>query len=581
MATFTWTSGVSADWSTASDWTPSGGPPNSSTTGALINAVGTYTVTISQAETANAVTLNAAGAELSVASTGTLFLTGSNPELQLDAGTLDLDGTLMGGTVLAAGGTLQIDSSANNATLNGVTWQGPLVLGTNDLLNIAGGLTVETASGGLPGTIDATAGGVSLLVLDSETLNNELVAFGSVGTDSIFNSNSAGGTLTLGSGFTLSQTGGFNSLINQYLGDTITNFGQIDIMGGDLQAFFDALSNSGTVLVSGGGTADFSFITLSNSGLINIGPTGDVVLGAIASNTGSLEFSGADGVLTLDQSGSFQGTISGIAPTDTIVLADLIYGGTTTPQLLTGNHLRIVEGGTTVTLNLNSAQNFSGDRFQLALDPTSGGTSVTMSVACFAAGTRIRTRRGDVVVEDLVEGDVVPMEIDGGEAPIVWIGRSDVDCAHHPRPRTVWPVLISAHAFGPSMPERDLLLSPDHAVYVDEVLIPVGQLANGTSIAQVPVGKVTYYHVELPRHDVLLAEGLPVESYLDTGDRSNFANGGGPMRLFPHFLSAPNAPVVWEARGCAPLIVTGPKLDAVRERVNARAQFLVKRGAVA
>ena len=64
------------------------------------------------------------------------------------------------------------------------------------------------------------------------------------------------------------------------------------------------------------------------------------------------------------------------------------------------------------------------------------------------------------------------------------------------------------------------------------VLVPVRLLINDTSIEQVKRPMVTYYHVELPRHDVLFAEGLPVESYLDVGDRANFANAGGATNLF-------------------------------------------------
>jgi hypothetical protein len=87
-------------------------------------------------------------------------------------------------------------------------------------------------------------------------------------------------------------------------------------------------------------------------------------------------------------------------------------------------------------------------------------------------------------------------------------------------------------------------------------------LVNGTTIAQVPMDAIRYYHVELPRHDVLLAERLPVESYLDTGNRSNFANGGGPIALHPDF-----AALSWEVLACAPLTVAGPRLDAARASV--------------
>jgi hypothetical protein len=170
-----------------------------------------------------------------------------------------------------------------------------------------------------------------------------------------------------------------------------------------------------------------------------------------------------------------------------------------------------------------------------------------------------------VKVEDLKEGNLVHTVIGGHPAPIVWIGRRAVNCAQHPKPHTVWPVRVKAHAFGPGLPERDLVLSPDHAVYVNDVLIPVKQLENGSSIAQVPVDRVTYYHVELPRHDVILAEGMPAESYLDVGDRSNFENGGGPVALFPNFTA-----LKWEAEGCAELVITGPELDAARAMVNQR-----------
>ncbi|MEJ0018702.1 MAG: Hint domain-containing protein [Acetobacteraceae bacterium] len=147
--------------------------------------------------------------------------------------------------------------------------------------------------------------------------------------------------------------------------------------------------------------------------------------------------------------------------------------------------------------------------------------------------------------------------------PVTWIGHRRVDCARHPAPRRVWPVRVAAHAFGAGRPERDLYLSPDHALYVDEVLIPVKYLVNGTTVAQVVRRSVRYYHVELPRHAILLAENLAAESYLDTGDRSGFANGGGAVALHPDFASR-----IWEAQGCAPLVVAGPKLAAARARLQ-------------
>jgi len=216
-----------------------------------------------------------------------------------------------------------------------------------------------------------------------------------------------------------------------------------------------------------------------------------------------------------------------------------------------------------------------------AVGETAGADTVTLSVAnlptqdqpvtCFVEGTRIATVSGLIAVEQLTPGDVVIVASGRGQATVQWVGHRHVDCTRHPRPKDIWPICVRAGAFGHRQPHRDLCLWPDHAVFVDDVLIPVKYLVNGTSITQVQIEQVTYYHVELPEHSVLLAEGLRVESYLDTGDRSNFVNGNGAVALYPDFASR-----VWEAEGCAPLMVTGPKLEAMRQRVNARAEKAVR-----
>lgn len=198
--------------------------------------------------------------------------------------------------------------------------------------------------------------------------------------------------------------------------------------------------------------------------------------------------------------------------------------------------------------------------------------NASAGVACFAAGTRIATEEGETPVQLLQIGHRVRSVLRGGIAPIVWIGHRQVVCDRHPRPDRAWPIRVVAGAFAPGMPARDLFLSPDHAVFVDDVLVPVRHLKNGTTIAQVPADSVIYYHVELDAHDVLLAEGLPAESYLNGGDRSAFANGGGVVQAYPDFNV-----LAWEAEGCAPLVVTGPILDAVRSRVERRARLLRRR----
>jgi hypothetical protein len=211
-------------------------------------------------------------------------------------------------------------------------------------------------------------------------------------------------------------------------------------------------------------------------------------------------------------------------------------------------------GGGNPTLAI--AGNFSTANFQVSTD----GTNTTVTVQCFAAGTRIATPDGDIAVEALREGELVRLH-DGGAAPVKWIGHRRIDCGRHPAPEQVWPVRVTANAFGPGLPRRDLFLSPDHAAFAAGVLIPVKHLLNGTSIAQIAVAELHYFHVELPSHDVLLAEGLPVESYLDSGDRAKFS-GGNVTALHPNFAAR-----AWEMKGCAELVSRGERLDAVRASI--------------
>ena len=215
---------------------------------------------------------------------------------------------------------------------------------------------------------------------------------------------------------------------------------------------------------------------------------------------------------------------------DTVVFpnarADYMIGGSVGRTMVT-------LGDVTDTLNNVTALRFADQ-------------NVTVSnlglIACFAPGTRLRGEEGDVPVEAMCVGDRICAHFARTSAPIIWIGRRRVDCSRHPRPNVVWPVRIVAGAFGKRLPNRDLLLSPDHAVFVDDVLIPVKYLINGMTILREPINSITYLHVELPRHDVVLAEGLPVETFLDTCSGSVFATRADTVALHPDFGSR-----VWEA----------------------------------
>ena len=211
---------------------------------------------------------------------------------------------------------------------------------------------------------------------------------------------------------------------------------------------------------------------------------------------------------------------------------------------------------------------------------TNGSTGNSISdnavFPCFAAGTYISTTRGNIAVEELREGDLV-LTIEGDTQPIRWIGHRRIDCRRHAAPEHILPVCIRAHAFGRNKPARDLMLSPDHAIFAEGVLIPVKYLIDGRAIRQLDVAAVTYYHVELPAHAAILAEGLPVESYLDTGDRGAFGNADGVVMLHPSFGSERrDISLITEAAGYAPLRVTGPEITRVRARLAKQASVTAK-----
>lgn len=190
------------------------------------------------------------------------------------------------------------------------------------------------------------------------------------------------------------------------------------------------------------------------------------------------------------------------------------------------------------------------------------------SMSCFASGTLIRTGSGDVAVEKLSVGDKV-VTTSGAVRPVAWMGHRTIDLASCSDPKSVWPVRVAKDAFGPNLPAADLLLSPGHSVCVtclDEVLVPVGELVSGATVTRLEADAVTYWYVELDAHDILYANGLPVESCNDVGNRAFFAGG----------TSAPDADraVPKLVESCRPLCVDPVIVGAVRYRLGAQARQL-------
>ena len=154
----------------------------------------------------------------------------------------------------------------------------------------------------------------------------------------------------------------------------------------------------------------------------------------------------------------------------------------------------------------------------------------TVAALCFLAGARIETDRGEIPVESLGVGDRVRTR-DGARVPIKWIGRQRVPrwalACGLARP----PVAIERGALGDNLmpvPHSDLHVSEDHAILIDGLLVQAGALTGQKGVRRMPFmalpATFTYYHVETERHEVILANGAPVESFVDNAPRDAFDN---------------------------------------------------------
>ncbi len=151
-------------------------------------------------------------------------------------------------------------------------------------------------------------------------------------------------------------------------------------------------------------------------------------------------------------------------------------------------------------------------------------------IPCFTPGTLIATPQGEVPVESLAAGDVVVTR-DNGLQEIRWVGSRTLDAEELETAAPLRPILIKAGALGHGLPERDMVVSPQHRVLMtgelpqlyfedSEVLVAAKHLVNGDTIVQLGAdADVTYIHFMFDRHEVVLSDGAWTESF-QPGDQS-------------------------------------------------------------
>jgi hypothetical protein len=204
---------------------------------------------------------------------------------------------------------------------------------------------------------------------------------------------------------------------------------------------------------------------------------------------------------------------------------------------------------------------------------------------CFLKGTRIRTAGGERAIEDLAVGDLLPTCFNGLQ-PVQWIGRyrylrSDMS---KPWVRDVLPVRIARSALAAGVPHTDLYLSQSHCVFIDDELVCVGSLINGTTIAvqDTPeLSELVYYHVKLQSHDIVQAQGAPCETLLHVDESA--VNFVAYLRMYgePREPARPCVPIRLAGNrsrltshlrsALSPLVDRRQKADIIRDRLEDRA----------
>jgi hypothetical protein len=371
------------------------------------------------------------------------------------------------------------------------------------------------------------------------------------------------GALDAGGGsLTALTTGASSGLINTTSANNNTGIGSSVVLGTDntagsvlqLDAAAGSSINNAFDFGTGGGALGLTELTATS--LNYTGTISGLNVGSSATDLTGINFVNVEAstITNVTWSGDTVTLLNGATPISTLTLGSPVPGGDFVDWIANSSATGTTGGAAGLT-----------------------GTDVFLSsVVCFAAGTRIATADGETAIEDLAEGDMV-VTLDGADralAPVTWIGYRRVDLAAHPRRELVAPVRIRSGAFGENTPHTDLVVSPDHALFVDGKLVVARLLLNGMTITQdLDVRAVEYYHVELPQHAILLAEGLTAESYLDTGNRAMFSNAGLALVLHPDFAAIQGVST-WADDSCAPLVTAAAEVEPIWRQLAQRAESL-------
>ncbi|MFL9503646.1 Hint domain-containing protein (plasmid) [Rhodopseudomonas palustris] len=511
-----------------------------------------------------------------VTTTGTVALgNGTNtvgpigPDVAADNVTI---GSTLGAVNVLTGGTGNDTVTFGDSATFGSSGDGAINLGagnntltagtdfdSGNITTTTGTDTVNLGSGANIGAVNVGSGSDSVTIGDNSTLSGGYE--GGSGVDSI---NIGQGSEVTGN---IHHTGGAGTdFFNVVLGDGVRVDGSVLSDSGtedwNLQ-FGDDVDITGSVATQGTGGEFRAGDNLSIGGELNLGELGPPNTGNLIEvgdnatiggnidagqygdtisfgdnfhSIGDIDLQGGNDSMVVGDNWDLEQTFSAGNGNDSLTFGDIdetqnqfIYGGA---------------GSDTLTLDWSPAEkaSFLASKPGWTIDPSGNirndlgviQTNFTygnldfeqwesIKVICFAAGTLIETKAGPMAIEDLEAGDLVETA-DEGYRPLRWIGSRKlrvVDLEANPKLR---PIRIRAGAIGRGLPERDLVVSPQHRILVrskvaqrmfetPEVLVAAKQLLalDGIDIAE-DVKEVEYFHMLFDRHQVVFAEGALSES---------------------------------------------------------------------
>lgn len=348
---------------------------------------------------------------------------------------------------------------------------------------------------------------------------------------------------------------------------TVNGSGTVTLTGGTLALNGTATLASSSTVTLNGSTLTASYV---NGGSVTLTDGATMTVGSTTSAINFGSTSQGANTLSITYTGYSVPSVTNLAPGDEIVFPNDSWN--------TGIQWVENSDGNYTIYDAFSTTN-SGDALVKSVTLAPGVSTSDFSwnntgyaIVCFLSGTMIRTPDGERAVETLELDDIItvldPGTSTGTAGKITWAGHRHVTVRRDlPDDEAGYPVRILADAIAPGIPRMDLLVTPEHCLFLNERFVPARMLVNGSSIFyDHAITQYTCHHVETERHAVIWANDMPTESYLDTGNRRFMERERKVSRL------TTTPPRSWEQDAAAPLAVSREQVEPLFRRIAERAK---------